>query len=727
MPPCVDRLSLRESISTFERNLRLAEFFYSDGESDEAFDNSVAKFREKSSWSPPPNRDKFLDAYVSVITNEIMNAPEQRAFSNLSVDERAALNDLKANCDIVIREADKGSAVVVMDRDLYIKEGYRQLDDPQVYERVSEAVLSDIESEIAALAGKLYRADILTEDMFKFAIRTDTRPARFYLLPKVHKPGVPGRPVVSACGSATEGLSEIVDHFLQPFVPSIPSYIKDTEDFIRKVHGLGPIPHDAFLVTIDVVDLYPSILHNDGISALRTFLSERHVPRASVNGICDMCEIVLKRNVFEFNSEFFLQTSGTAIGTKMAPAYANIFMGVLERDLLAASSFKPEVWFRFIDDIFMIWTHGREKLMHFLQFINSAHPCIKFTCDYSLSSVHFLDVQVSTSQDGGIVTDLYTKPTDTHQFLLATSCHPNHTKRSIPYSQALRILRICSSIETARERCRQLSDYLLRRGYNRRRVQQQVDRAFENFTTPMTPKISKGKPLFFTVQYHPALPDIKGILTKFLPLLHQSDRLKLAVPAAPVMSFSQPPNLKRSLCRAKLLDPSRVDLNMAVVPCRCCAKNRCQICGLLVCSDVVMSNFSGKNFKCKNSSSTCDSLWVIYVISCLVCQLQYVGRSNNFRLRINGHKSDFRLYRAGTSNKLDSKILYDHLIFHNCESFKVQIVDRIFKVDRDKGALEKLPTAKEREWIWKLDTVTPKGLNMDDGFYCQNKHFRIVR
>ncbi|KAJ8027187.1 hypothetical protein HOLleu_32256 [Holothuria leucospilota] len=143
MPPCVDRLSLRESISTFERNLRLSEFFYSDEESDKAFDNSVAKFREKSTWSPPPNRDKFLDAYASVITNEIIYAPEQRAFSNLSVDERAARSDLKANCDIVIREADKGSAVVVMDRDLYIKEGYRQLDDPQVYERVSEAVLSD--------------------------------------------------------------------------------------------------------------------------------------------------------------------------------------------------------------------------------------------------------------------------------------------------------------------------------------------------------------------------------------------------------------------------------------------------------------------------------------------------------------------------------------------------------------------------------------------------------
>ena len=146
-----------------------------------------------------------------------------------------------------------------------------------------------------------------------------------------------------------------------------------------------------------------------------------------------------------------------------------------------------------------------------------------------------------------------------------------------------------------------------------------------------------------------------------------------------------------------------------------------------MCSDFVKSTSSGKNFKCKNSSTTCDSLWVIYVISYPVCQLQYVGRSNNFRLRINGHKSDFRLYRAGTSNKLDSKILYDHLILHNCESFKVQIVDCIFKANGNKGTLEKLLMKKEREWIWRLVTVSPNGLNMDDGFYCQNKHFRKVR
>ena len=69
--------------------------------------------------------------------------------------------------------------------------------------------------------------------MATYAVPVDSKPARFYILPKVHKTGCPGRPIVSAVGSPTEGLSELVDHFIQPFVPNIPSYIRDTQDFFR--------------------------------------------------------------------------------------------------------------------------------------------------------------------------------------------------------------------------------------------------------------------------------------------------------------------------------------------------------------------------------------------------------------------------------------------------------------------------------------------------------------
>ena len=116
----------------------------------------------------------------------------------------------------------------------------------------------------------------------------------------------------------------------------------------------------------------------------------------------------------------------------------------LEDHFLKGATDKPLMWFRYIDDIFFIWTHGEEKLTDFSNFCNSFDPHIKFEQTKLTTSIPFLDVQVINS-NGKISTDLYTKPTDTHQYLNWTSCHPRHTKTSIPYSLALRLRRICST------------------------------------------------------------------------------------------------------------------------------------------------------------------------------------------------------------------------------------------------------------------------------------------
>ena len=167
----------------------------------------------------------------------------------------------------------------------------------------------------------------------------------------------------------------------------------------------------------------------------------------------------------------------------MAPAYANIVMSIFERNLLTGSCNKPLVWLRYIDDIFAIWTYGEDKFKDFMLYINSIHSSYQFTCNYSKECVQLLDVSVSVNNTGNITTDLYVKPTDTQQYLMATSCHPNHTKCSIPNGQALRILRICSSKESAKIRCTELVDCLVKRGYNKRKTNKQIERAFTNFPT----------------------------------------------------------------------------------------------------------------------------------------------------------------------------------------------------------------------------------------------------
>ena len=236
-------------------------------------------------------------------------------------------------------------------------------------------------------------------------------------------------------------MSEI-DFFLQPFLPIIPIFIKDTDDFIRRISNIIDLPSDDLLVAFDVVSLCRSIPHDFGLCALKDFLLDRNLPAIVVNRIHNMTELVLKKNVFEFNSECFLQNSCTEIGTKMAPAYAKNVMSIFERNLLTGSCNKPLVWFRYIDNIFAIRTYGEDEFKDFMLYINSIHSSFQFTCNYSKECVQFFDISNSVGNSGNITTDLYVKPTYTHQYLLATSCHPNHTKRSIPYVQALRILRI---------------------------------------------------------------------------------------------------------------------------------------------------------------------------------------------------------------------------------------------------------------------------------------------
>ena len=178
---------------------------------------------------------------------------------------------------------------------------------------------------------------------------------------------------------------------------------------------------------------------------------------------------------------------------------------------------------RYIDDIFAIWTYGEDKFKDFMFYINSIHSSFQFTCNYSKECVQFFDVSVSVDNSGNITTDLYVKPTGTQQYLMATSCHPNHTKRSIPYGQALCILRICSSKESAKIRCTELVDCLVRRGCNKRKTNKQIERAFTNFSNSPTGRQSHTtRPVYFNVQFHPGLPDIKGILQRYMPLLHQS-------------------------------------------------------------------------------------------------------------------------------------------------------------------------------------------------------------
>ena len=165
--------------------------------------------------------------------------------------------------------------------------------------------------------------DEIDEETCNYLLPCCSRPAQFYVLPRIHKnrDNPPGRPIVSATYHPTEHISQFVDAHLNPLVPKFPSYVKDTTQFLRKLDDLKELPPGSLLVTLDVSSLYTDIPHKEGIEACRKALnSSCHLSRSRLQAesICDLMRMILTMNNFEFDDNHFIQLHATAMGMRMA-------------------------------------------------------------------------------------------------------------------------------------------------------------------------------------------------------------------------------------------------------------------------------------------------------------------------------------------------------------------------------------------------------------------------
>ena len=214
---------------------------------------------------------------------------------------------------IVIKGANKGSVVVVWDREDYLKEAYRQFDDKKVYEQFSDDPSVLVNTLMKGLEKIRLRNDLPNDTLHYFLVK-DPKFARFYLLPKSHKRlhDVPGRPVISNCGYYTENICSFLDyvHHLQPLAQKVKSYIKDTNHFLIRLRSLGKLPQGAIMCTVDVVGLYPNIPHSEGLTSLRRVLELNDNKPISSDTLIELAEIVLKNNIYQFDGKIFKQVRG---------------------------------------------------------------------------------------------------------------------------------------------------------------------------------------------------------------------------------------------------------------------------------------------------------------------------------------------------------------------------------------------------------------------------------
>ena len=698
-PPKLNSTEILDDLERYNRRLRLKEYFATV----EAMEDDRRPFRPPSNWMPPKGRNDALEVFISQVRRTVEQSLEARATwrakDNISMDERRALKSLRERTDIVIKPADKESAVVIMSQEGYIAEVNRQLQNTKHYKLLDASPLMEITAEVTSVVRDLLRRDVIDRHTQRFLLPREPRLARFYILPKIHKEGNPGRPILSSNNTPTESISQYVDHFLQPRVAEVPHIIRDTTDYLNRVASLPRFQPGWLLVTLDVSSLYTNIPHAEGVKACRDTLNKRTSYSPPTDDLCELIELILRRNAFIFDDQCYLQIHGTAMGTRMAPSYANLFMADFEERFLATQRLKPLVWWRFLDDIFSLWVHGRAALDKFILALNSFHDTIQFTYEISELQVTFLDTRTYV-KNGTIETDLHVKPTDKHQYLHIESCHPKHIKSAIPYGQALRVRRICSEESNFNKHTEDLVQHFERRGYNPEDVQAAVERARsvdrETVLQPLPRPQNDMVP--FTVTYHPTLPPMQQILRDNIPIL-QTEQLQNALPDNHRVVYRRPNNLRKLLVRAELKRPQPTVKTRGN---RKCGGRGCKTCATLLEINSIVSTTTGIEHAI-SVSATCKSSHVVYVIQCSRCKLQYVGETEQaLHERMNSHRSDIRLA------KTKEKPVAAHFCSRECKinDLTVAVIDRTPPGDTV------LRKHRESRWIRTLHTETPKWMNL---------------
>ena len=212
----------------------------------------------------------------------------------------------------------------------------RGLNGAKFYRQLDGDIIDLTQQRVIVYIERMFNDGYIDEKIKKYLQHRPTlnRDVFTFDLKYIKREILHGRPIVSSNSHPTERIPQFVDYHINPLVSTLGSHVKDTTDFINKLSDLGNLPNDVIHVTLDVSSLYTNIPHNQGIDACRNLLdtrSNKHIPTET---LCDLLRMILALNKFTFNQQHYLQIHGTAMGTKMAPSFANLFLGMFELNAL---------------------------------------------------------------------------------------------------------------------------------------------------------------------------------------------------------------------------------------------------------------------------------------------------------------------------------------------------------------------------------------------------------
>ena len=494
-----------------------------------------ALFTSDPTWMPTTPDQAFTDR------KELFQLEMTRLFQYnkrttrpLLPAQQSALLWLQDHTEFIVFNTDKNLGPAIIERERYIQYAwkdhlcdtntYKQLSKKEAYKKVT-SIMNDIEFFTHKFKSSLEKHEITYINRLLQKTNYDNAYSYMYLLAKIHKHPMKTRAIISYSGSICNGVAKWIDKEMKKIIPHMRYVASDSTQVVKALTS-RKWNTQSKLFTCDASSMYTNIHLGHALPIISDFLLTTPLGTKiiqdtgiRVNALLFALQLVMKNNIFKFGDTFWLQLTGTAMGTPPAPAWATLYFAILEYTLIPTF---PEIenYFRYIDDGQGIWTplyaNDNERWDQFKTAFNnfgSDHPF--FQQNHALSPLQwefsnrattsiFLDLTI-TINNGIISTTIYEKPQNLYLYIPPSSCHSPGILKSFIFGSVNRAHNLCTNASDRLPFLLKVLKRLQRRGHCPNTTVPLLISALQRklHTPERQPQTNPSAPLFFHLPYNP--------------------------------------------------------------------------------------------------------------------------------------------------------------------------------------------------------------------------------
>ena len=429
----------------------------------------------------------------TIASKHFYNFKSHKVFSPIfSKSDFNLLKDLGKDKDIVVCKPDKGRGVVLLNKTDYITKMKDILSDFTKFTLCQFddvfSVTQKIEDKVSRFLRKLTTLGTIDNDDLRRLMPHGSSPAVMYGLPKVHKAGVPLRPILAAYNTPSFHLAKFVVPILSEF--TVNEYtLKNSYEFFDSMSSLH-LPNSFFMASFDIQSLFTNVPLDETINICikHLFNDSSNFLGMTKNIFKNLMSLCVKDFYFLFDGVLYKQIDGVGMGSPLGPTLANVFLCYHEKSWLedCPAEFKPLVYRRYVDDTFVIFKEQHHASL-FLNYLNSKHRNIRFTSEFeSNGQLPFLDLLVGR-KDGGLVFSIYRKPTFSGLGTSFFSFCSLKFKLNAIKTLLHRAFHLSSTFEYFHKEVMFLRNFFQNNGFNKNVFDKYVNRCLNNHYQPKIP------------------------------------------------------------------------------------------------------------------------------------------------------------------------------------------------------------------------------------------------